>query len=212
VGGLGRLGDSCSAKGAQDCVTGLCLSYGKTALCSATCALDADCGDKGRFRCCELAGDFYDCSPAKRNAAGTGPVSTSGVCAPNGGQFGDDCSPGRPPCQSGTCLDIGTARLCTVACGQGDSCPPDFACREALAEGKKEPLKICFPGGGGAPGSDCRFGPAACADRLCLKKSSGAVCTKGCTGGGACPADWLCRNVETTSKGRVDACIPPDLQ
>ena len=40
----------------------------------------------------------------------TGPASGSGVCAPITGLFGDDCSPGQAPCQTGTCLDLGTAQ------------------------------------------------------------------------------------------------------
>jgi hypothetical protein len=211
--GLGRLGDSCSAGGASDCVTGLCLSYGSTALCSASCALDGDCGDPRKWRCCARSGDFYDCSPAERNSADNGPKSGLGVCAPNGGLFGDDCSPGRPPCQSGTCLDIGTARLCSTPCAADGTCPPDFVCRDAFAESDGSPVRICFPDGGGAPGSDCSFGPAACADRLCIKKASGAICTQPCGEGGACPDDWACSSEVMTVTGElIEACVPPELQ
>jgi hypothetical protein len=199
-------------QGAADCVTGVCLSYGAQSLCSATCSADAQCGDPRQWHCCQLSGDFYDC--AQRNAAGDGPASGSGVCAPNGGLFGDDCRPGRPPCQSGTCLDIGTARLCTVPCGANGECPADFVCRDAFPEANATPVRICFPDGGGAPGSDCQFGPAACADRLCIKKDSGPVCTKPCgTDAEVCPVDWICdSSVLTVTGDRIQACLPPDLQ
>lgn len=210
--GLGLLGDSCSANGSRDCVAGICLEYGSTALCSAVCEADSDCGDTGQFRCCEVTGEFYDCSPERRNAAQNGPASGSGVCAPTGGLFGDDCSPGRPPCQSGTCLDIGTTRVCTVPCGADGACPPDFVCREAFADGvASAPVQICFPDGGGAPGSECTFGPAACADRLCIKKPSGPVCTRPCTGDDDCPDDWACEEVKTVTDETVQACVPPGL-
>ena len=211
--GLGRLGDNCSSQGAADCVTGMCLSYASTALCSATCALDDDCGDARKWRCCALSGDFYDCSETMRSATGDGPASGAGVCAPNGGLFGDDCSPGRPPCQSGTCLDIGTARLCTVPCGADGACPADFVCRDAFAESDGGAVKICFPDGGGAAGSDCSFGPAACAERLCIKKASGPICTQACGEGGVCPDDWMCSSEVMTVTGElIEACVPPELQ
>lgn len=232
--GLGRLGDTCP-KGAVDCVTGVCLSYGKAALCSAVCTKDVDCADS-HYRCCDKSGDFYDCSDAKRNAAKDGPSSGAGVCAPSGGLFGDDCRPGRPPCQSGTCLDIGTARLCTVPCGFGDSCPTDFVCRAASADldaivtcdnDSQCPanhqcdqsihecrVKICFPDGGGLPGSDCTFGPAACSGRLCIKKPSGPVCSKQCNldstdPADACPSDWTCNNLTPVGQSaKIWACLP----
>jgi len=220
--GLGQLGDSCSVNGAADCVTGVCLSYGKTALCSAVCGKDTDCNNT-RYQCCDQSGGFYDCSAGKRNATLDGPASGTGVCAPNGGLFGDDCRPGRPPCQSGTCLDIGTAQLCTTPCGTGDVCPTDFICRDAfLADDPTAttPVRICFPDGGGAPGSDCSFGPAACSDRLCIKKDSGPVCTKTCDPSqpddpaSACPsADWTCtakvKPVGQTNE--IQLCLPPGV-
>ncbi len=232
--GLGRLGDDCSG-GPGDCVTGVCLAYGKINLCSSTCAKDADCAD-GRYRCCERAGDFYDCSDSKRNAAGDGPSSGAGVCAPNGGLFGDDCRPGRPPCQSGTCLDIGTARLCTVPCGAADSCPSGFECRYASAdlseilhcESQEDcpanyscdfsinqcRVKVCFPDGGGTIQSDCTFGPAACTDKLCIKKDSGPVCTQPCDPAGeeTCPSGWACTSVMPVGRTeKIDACWPDNV-
>jgi len=210
--GLGRVGDSCTVKGPADCVSGTCLSYGKTALCSAACAKDSECGDPRSFRCCDKSGDFYDCG--KRNAGNDGPASGAGVCAPNGGLFGDDCRPGRPPCQSGTCLDIGTARLCTVPCGTGDTCPTDFVCREAFSDTgtEKKAVKICFPDGGGAPDSDCTFGPAACSDRICIKKESGPVCSKPCEISEDCPAEWGCTEVTPLGKEeKIKACLPPGV-
>lgn len=206
VTGLGRLGDSCAKDGAGDCVTGLCLDYGSTAICSGLCFRDADCGDT-RYLCCGLSGKLYDCSPAARNPANDGPAAGTGVCAPIGGQFGDDCAPGRPPCQSGTCLDIGTARLCTDLCAAG-TCPGSFVCRQAQPLSGGDAVQVCFPGGGGQVGSDCTFGPAACADRLCIKKESGAVCTRTCAGQADCPDSWRCDTAKTVDGRELTVCLP----
>lgn len=207
--GLGRLGEDCSVAGAQDCVTGLCLTGGLSSFCSAPCTTDAQCGDT-RYRCCEVATTGgYDCSPERRTA--TGPLSGSGICAPQGGLFGDDCSPGRAPCQSGTCLDLGTARLCTVTCGSG-ACPEGFTCRQATAPDGTMPTPVCFPNGGGTPGAKCDFGPAACESGLCIRKDSGPICTVGCAGDADCPDGWICDVLRTVTESSVQACLPPALQ
>ena len=208
--GLGRLGENCSVAGAQDCVTGVCLEAGLNDFCSGPCASDAQCGDT-RFRCCEpsTATGGYDCSEAHRTA--TGPISGVGVCAPIGGLFGDDCSPGRAPCQSGTCLDLGTARVCSVTC-PSNSCPEGFACRQALGPDGTTQVPVCFPNGGGKPGAKCDFGPAACESGLCIRKDSGPICTMACTGDPDCPDGWLCDILRTVSDQSVQACLPPALQ
>ena len=205
--GLGRLGDDCSKSGAQDCVAGVCLVAGNNSVCSLPCAHDGDCGDT-RYRCCESSAAGFDCSDAKR--AGDAPKSGTGVCAPLGGLFGDDCSPGRPPCQTGTCLDLGTARLCTVPCAPG--CPAGFACRKAQAVGDGAEVDICFPSGGGKAGAPCDFGPAACESGLCIRKDSGPVCTQPCTADGQCPDTWHCSVVLAVDQRSVQACLPPTLQ
>ncbi len=212
--GLGRLGDSCTENGAQDCVAGVCLVAGNTTLCSLPCTKDEQCGDT-RYRCCESSGAGYDCAPDKR--AADGPKSGMGVCAPLGGLFGDDCSPGRPPCQTGTCLDIGTARVCTVPCDASKACPdhPGFACRKALsnnADGGVAEMDICFPNGGGHIGADCTFGPAACESALCIKKDSGPVCTVTCTDASQCPEGWGCAVVSLVDKRSEQVCLPPSVQ
>jgi|APLak6261679142_1056127.scaffolds.fasta_scaffold00343_4 hypothetical protein len=208
--GLGRLGEDCSVAGAQDCVTGLCLEAGLNDFCSSPCTADAQCGDS-RFRCCETstATGGYDCSPERRSA--TGPLSGAGVCAPIGGLFGDDCSPGRAPCQSGTCLDLGTARLCSITCAAG-SCPGGFSCRQAVAPDGTTQVPVCFPNGGGKPGADCDFGPAACESGLCIRKDSGPICTVGCMGDTDCPDGWICDLLRTVTEQSVQACLPPALQ
>ena len=207
--GLGRLGESCVVAGAQDCVTGYCLEAGNNDFCSGPCTSDAQCGDT-RFRCCEQSPTGgYDCSEPHRSA--TGPLSGSGVCSPIGGLFGDDCSPGRAPCQSGTCLDLGTARVCSVTCGNG-SCPSGFACRQALAADGVTQVPVCFPNGGGKPGADCDFGPAACESGLCIRKDSGPICTVGCMADGDCPDGWICDVLRTVTDSSVQACLPPALQ
>ncbi len=205
--GLGRVGDAC-ARGAADCLGGLCLSYGGTTRCSAPCRTDLDCGDVRAFRCCERAGEFYDCT--RRTAADDGPSAGAGVCAPNGGWFGDDCRPGRPPCQSGTCLDLGTAQVCTEPCGAGDSCRPGFICRDAFQGA--EVRRVCFPDGGGGVESDCAFGPAACSERICIKKDSGPVCSRACSDGADCPAEWTCSEVSPLGQeDRLQVCLPPGV-
>lgn len=208
--GLGKLGEDCGASGAQDCVTGICLTSGLADFCSAPCTEDSQCGDS-RFRCCEVSSTTggYDCTPEHRSP--NGPLNGSGVCAPYGGLFGDDCSPGRSPCQSGTCLDLGTARVCTVTCIDND-CPTNFSCREAFAADGVTEVKVCFPNGGGVPGSDCSFGPAACGTGLCIRKDSGPICTQYCDDHTPCPATWLCAAQLTVTNQSVQACIPPALQ
>lgn len=207
VSGLGRLGDDCSKNGAQDCVAGVCLVAGNTTLCSLPCTTDAQCGDT-RYHCCEYSEAGYDCSEARRT--GAGPKNGAGACAPLGGLFGDDCTPGRPPCQTGTCLDLGTARLCTVPCSAG--CPTGFACRKAMPLGGGAAVDIRFPEGGGQAGADCSFGPAACESGLCIRKDSGPVCTVACTDDPGCPEGWHCNIVRAVDDQSVQACLPPSLQ
>lgn len=208
--GLGRLGDDCTVAGAEGCVAGVCLAAGVTSFCSTPCTSDAQCGDL-QYRCCEVtAAGGYDCSDARRD--GDGPTSGAGVCAPLGGLFGDDCSPGRAPCQSGTCLDLGTARLCSVTCAGGAACPDGFSCRRARREADGLDVDVCFPSGGGTPGADCSFGPAACESGLCIRKDSGPMCTRACSGDGDCPDSWLCTLMQTVNEQSVQACLPPELQ
>jgi hypothetical protein len=217
--GLGRLGDDCAAHGADDCVTGVCIAAGEGSICSANCTLDTQCGDN-RYRCCNLVtsngNTTYDCS--QRNSTNNGPASGQGICAPSGGAFGDDCSPGRPPCSTGACLDLGTAQLCTVLCPDGTTCPPDFTCQQALDTSLGPDAgvsqNVCFPQGGGVVGSDCSFGPAACADRLCITKDSGNICTKACSTQADCPTDYSCvPNIKVVGQDQpIKACIPASLQ
>jgi hypothetical protein len=206
--GLARVGDDCSVNGAAECVTQVCLRAGTTAICSMACTQDSQCGDS-KFQCCEATSAGYDCSPDQRGP--TGPKSGAGVCAPIGGLFGDDCSPGRPPCQSGTCLDLGTARLCTDTCPGGSGCKAGFACRTARAQDGSGEVQVCFPEGGGKAGADCAFGPAACESGLCIRKDSGPICTLPCPTGSGCPAEWSCEVTLTVTEQSIQACIPPSL-
>lgn len=211
--GLKRLGEDCAANGAQDCVSGTCLVAGLSSFCSGPCTSDAQCGDN-RYRCCEVAtSGGYDCSEDKRTA--TGPKSGMGVCAPIGGLFGDDCTPGRSPCQSGTCLDLGTARVCSVTCPTG-ACPTGFACRKATLPsslgGMEQTIDVCFPNGGGTAGAKCEFGPAACESGLCIRKDSGNICTLGCAADSECPENWKCELLRSVTDQSVQACLPPALQ
>ncbi len=206
--GLSRLGEDCSAKGGGDCVTGVCLKAGIATFCSQACTVDTQCGDT-RFQCCETSGTGWDCSPEKRTAVG--PKSGTGLCSPIGGLFGDDCTPGRAPCQSGTCLDLGTARVCTVTCA-GGACPDGFTCRQAQSPDGAQQVPVCFPVGGGKPGASCSFGPAACESGLCIRKDSGPICTSACTGAADCPEGWSCELLRTVTETSVQACLPPALQ
>ncbi len=206
-GGFGKLGDSCASHGAADCASGICGQYGLEQRCTLSCANDAACGD-ARWRCCAAVGsDKFDCNAA--------PGASGGVCAPVGGSFGDDCSPGHPPCQDGYCLDIGTAQLCTKACTPGGSgvCQTGFSCQPAqliASDGTTTSgVNVCFPDGGGAVGSACTFGPAACKSHLCIKKDSGNVCTATCTANSDCPTDWSCGQTQTVGGTTVNVCLPP---
>lgn len=205
--GLGKVGDDCTEAGAEACVAGICIELGSQSLCSAPCRSDLDCAD-ARFRCCAEAPTGYDCGDEART--GSGPKQGFGLCAPIGGLFGDDCSPGRAPCQSGTCLDLGTARLCTAKCPP--ACPPGFGCRPAeLLDGSGQ-TEVCFPEGGGQPGADCTFGPAACESGLCVRKASGPVCSATCVEDSDCPGGWACVGTQTVDDQSVEACLPPAVQ
>jgi hypothetical protein len=206
--GIGRLGDDCTVNGAQDCLNGVCLGAGTTSLCSEFCAHDADCQDL-RYHCCQITANGYDCSDSQR--MGDGPLTAPGVCAPLGGLFGDDCTPGRPPCQTGTCLDLGTAQVCTVTCPDM-MCPAGFTCRVASPDNMSGTVNVCFPNGGGGAGADCTFGPAACSSGYCIRKDSGSVCTQTCTDDQGCPTDWICQPLVDVTMAPVQACLPPSLQ
>ncbi len=209
-GGTGLLGDDCGVGGADDCVTGICLDFGAVAACSARCAIDEDCAGGGdSYRCCWLSPDRteFDCERS---------VVDEGVCAPVGGSFGDDCSPGRAPCQSGLCLDIGTARLCTSRCEASECCPTGFVCRTGTSTAlDSDEISICFPAGGGQLGSDCTFGPAACESRLCIRRGGVGtdICTIPCPESGDCPEDWVCDpHAGTVDGGTIPVCVPPELR
>jgi len=132
------------------------------------------------------------------------------VCAPNGGAFGDDCSPGQAPCRSGLCLDIGTARLCTDSCEGSGICPEGFSCSLGLDAETQQEVQICFPSGGGVRGADCSFGPAACSSRLCLKTGGIAFCVEPCGADGSCEGDWVCDPEAQTVDGQTrPVCVPP---
>ncbi len=221
-GGAGRLGEACGEQGAAGCLSGVCLQAGATNLCSGRCALDADCAD-ANFGCCAVveAGDgtkSWDCSLEPGDFTELG-----GVCAPRGGLFGDACDPGRPPCQDGYCLDLGASRLCTATCNATRDCDiaagpamaGRFVCSPAGVVGGDgapgESVRICFPAGGGATGSDCTFGAAACKDSLCIKKASGNVCTEECVDDVDCPTGWSCDETTTVDGLRLTLCLPPSV-
>lgn len=206
--GAGRLGDDCSGRGSAACTSGVCLGFGSRSLCSALCANDSECGD-ARFRCCALndGRTEFDCTAA--------PGAAGGVCAPRGGGFGADCSPGQPPCFAGACLDLGTVRLCTSTCAADGVCPDGFTCRSAqkpAAEGGFEAVDVCFPDGGGDVGADCSFGPAACRSGYCIKKEkSGNVCSRSCAEDADCPGEYRCRSAVTVDGRQAQVCVPRQL-
>lgn len=206
--GTGRLDDDCSVHGADDCLTGICLDFGRMQHCSARCTEDADCAEGGLgYTCCGLTdgGAHFDCAQ--------GPATgEEGVCAPRGGDFGDDCTPGQPPCRSGLCLDIGTARLCSESCATDADCEAGFRCADGQDAESGEAIRICFPSGGGTLGADCTFGPAACESRLCIKTSGQNLCAEACGSDGSCPEDWVCDPEAQTVDGKdIEVCVPPQL-
>ena len=204
--GFARLGDSCAKAGPADCISAICAQFGAEKRCSAACNVDSDCGD-AHWRCCASAGsNKYDCT--QKPAAGV-----SGICAPAGGSFGDDCAPGSPPCQEGLCLDLGTAQLCTRGCDDTHPCATGFSCQSGTLQQSNGTLgsavKVCFPDGGGGVGSACAFGPAACQSHLCLKKDSGNVCTRNCTVDADCPDKWVCAQEAMPDGTLTNVCLPP---
>jgi len=206
VAGFGKLGDSCEKGGPDDCLTAICGQFGLEQRCSAACTADADCGD-AHWHCCASSGaDAYDCTRS-------GSAASPGICAPVGGSFGDDCSPGSPPCQEGLCLDLGTDQVCTRGCSSDGDCSAGFTCQTGtlqLADGTLgSSVKVCFPSGGGGIGSACAFGPAACQSHLCLKKDSGNVCTGKCEVTADCPDKWTCAEEGMPDGTQVNVCLPP---
>lgn len=213
--GEGRLGDDCGPAGAASCLGGVCLNFGPVGICSGRCGIDADCG--AGYRCCGLDWDegreehSWDCEAAIGNAGA--------ICVPSGGGFGEVCGEGRAPCADGYCLDLDTSRICTRLCGENDPCPASFRCRGAQIPGPdgmpSETVPICFPEGGGGPGADCTFGPAACAEsagmQLCLRKQSGNVCTQACSHERDCPKGWGCGLTTLVDDRELMVCLPPQL-
>lgn len=204
--GSAPLGAGCTS--ADDCAGSVCLLYGERGICSGSCSEDGDCGD-ARFMCCALAeeGAGYDCAED--------PSEGGGICVPRGGRFGDDCEPGRPPCEDGYCLDIGSARVCTAGCGSDADCdrvsgrPGAFHCSRATLDSEHvERVNVCFPAGGGEIGSDCSFGSAACADGICLERTLGRICSRSCSQED-CPNGWKCDLAPTLDGGEFRVCLPP---
>lgn len=210
--GEGRLGEDCGKEGAASCLGGVCLHYGPVGICSGRCSVDDDCGSG--YGCCgldwdeELGGHTWDCAVRDGNAGA--------ICVPKGGGFGEACGDGRPPCADGYCLDLGMSRVCTRGCGTSGSCPVGFRCVDARitdSDGSTASrVPVCFPEGGGGPGADCTFGPAACADQLCITKSSGNVCTQRCEHDRDCPKGWGCGVSELVGGAKHPVCLPPDLK
>lgn len=205
VSGVAPLGAACE-QGA-DCQGSICLRRGAQGLCSGPCARDGDCGDSRWMCCARSEGDpGYDCDLELGELGG--------VCVPRGGRFGDACEPGRPPCEEGYCLDLGSDRVCTAGCESDADCDEisgragAYHCSGALlASETLERVSVCFPAGGGALGSDCSFGPAACADGICLEGLWERICSRGCHGEDDCPPGWSC-DYATIDGAELLVCLP----
>lgn len=206
--GVTPVGGACEA--GADCAGGACLRFGERGLCSGACLGDEDCGD-ARWTCCAVSDESpgFDCEAERE-----GP----GLCVPRGGGFGDPCEAGRPPCEAGYCMDVGSGRVCTAACSDDADCDEvslqsgAFQCLAAYLEGSDSVLdrvQVCYPRGGQEVGADCTFGPGACADAICLERKGGPVCTKECREDEACPPGWSCGVAETEDGIPWRVCLPP---
>lgn len=201
--GMAPLGASCER--GDECAGAICIRHGSAGFCSGPCGRDADCGD-ARWICCARDEEGYDCSRP--------PEGGEGVCAPRGGRFGDACGPGLAPCEDGYCLRLGSERVCTASCATDADCDAAsgssgaYRCIGALVEGPGfERVDVCFPAGGGGLGSDCTFGPAACADGICLERTHGRICSKACWVDD-CPPGWRCDLAPTTDGTKFPVCLP----
>lgn len=203
--GIGPLGADC--EGGEDCQGTLCLRRGDRGLCSAPCGVDADCGD-ARWMCCARTEDEpgYACG---REIGAEG-----GACVPRGGRFGDACEAGRPPCEAGYCLDLGAEKVCTAGCASDADCDEvsgiegGFHCSGAILDAEAlERVNVCFPVGGGALGSDCSFGPAACAEGICLERPLGRICSRECQRE-PCPPGWRCDFASVGEGAALRVCLP----
>lgn len=204
--GTGELGAAC--EGGEDCSGKLCLRFGDGGLCSGACAANEDCGD-ARWICCARSEEEpgYDCSAS--------PGEGGGACVPRAGRFGDACESGRPPCESGFCLDIGAEKLCTAGCQSDADCDKAsghvgaYRCNRAVLDSETfQRVDVCFPAGGGAMGADCTFGSAACADGICLERQHGRICSRECQIQEDCPTGWRCESAPTVDGAELRVCLP----
>ena len=125
--GAGGLGAPCTDGG--DCQSGICVTGGGQAFCSAECSATEAC--PGGFECAQLDAATAVCVPAQSD-----------------GQLGDACQTGAE-CASGLCATAADGSgICTSSCVTGLDCAAGFAC-EAVEGGS-----VCLPdegGGGGFP-------------------------------------------------------------
>jgi len=148
------LGEPCY--GPETCASHFCLSTGSEAFCSKSCTSAAQCGSG--FTC------------------------TQGYCFKTGSKpYGADCAE-HSECQSGACIDFGSAKVCSQYCGSaagGAACPDGAPCLQDVA---------CVPPGPRPNGAPC-LGPTDCMGGYC----TAATCTQPCDGAHPCPPGAQCQ-------------------
>jgi hypothetical protein len=167
----------------QDCgASGVCIPagyIGSDALCTRTCADDADCpGNTDCFTIPTREGNISLCF--NTDAASAGPCPSDFVCI-------DDTIP-QDPCDDVVCPDGQSCNSVTGHCEGGDG-PTTSSC--AVCEG-------CS----GSGGDEC--GPGA----TCLDFARGpSVCSIACDGGGGCPGNSQCFQLNDAGGETQNWCL-----
>jgi hypothetical protein len=205
----------------EDCVFGarrLSCNCSQSEACNAG---DAGC-ENGRRCTARTCGDVcpagYKCTADTLKVNDT-PDQQVEVCLPVDGQLGADCRPGQPICQSGICLDLSVARVCSQECTTDSDCAGGsvFRCGAAL-NAANQVVNVCVPKGGGQIGDACQLGADQCESQLCLERKSGNLCTRACETDSDCDfktadgkaADWVCKETQLASDSseKPSVCVP----
>jgi len=194
-------------------------------ICTADCAVDADCGDPKLHctnRVCELIGECMtetDC-PANKICS-VPPNATQGTCAPF--CAGDaDCPIGQ------TCQMISGRYKCAPGCATNQNCPLDQRCNTTthLCEGPVvgsarvcqatsacrtcetcDPAKYeCVSAKTAFPHCLACSSPSECGGGTCVALGDGNWCLRYCFTGSECPSGFVCLGLSSSTGQSV--CVP----
>lgn len=115
----------------SDCLTGLCIASPWGFICTQDCLHDQDCLDRPGPMSCTLA------------IGGFGP-DVQLICAPDEGSFCQPCFR-DDHCFGGRCISNPQGNVCSVNCGQDDTCPQGSECRNEAPDGTRFDEAQCIP-------------------------------------------------------------------